>query len=115
MPDDHIDWDAAACAGFSERYGYDPFHPDIIDSDGHEWLDDGTIWEAFGDTSPYYTEARDVCEGCPIRKDCLAHAMERKERWGMWGGLTPIERRRIERAARRERLKEKRARESASA
>jgi hypothetical protein len=35
--------------------------------------------------------------------------LENKERWGMWGGLTPIERRRIERRERRQRLKNKRS------
>lgn len=83
--------------------------PDIIDDDGNEWFDDGTIWEAYGDTSPFYDGARPYCETCPVRDKCLEHALENKERYGMWGGLIPIERRRIERKARRLRLKEKRA------
>ncbi|MCA1844990.1 MAG: WhiB family transcriptional regulator [Actinobacteria bacterium] len=37
--------------------------------------------------------ARDVCEGCPVSEQCLSYAMERPEREGMWGGLTPDERR----------------------
>lgn len=87
------------------------FTPDIFDDAGEEWFDDGTIWEAFGDTSHYYDEARPICEVCPVRAQCLAHALEAKERFGMWGGLTPIERRRIERKDRRQRLKERRAKE----
>ena len=90
------------------RHPKETFYPIIIDGDGVEWIDDGTIWEAFGDTSEYYDEARDICESCPVKKRCLAYAMENKERYGMWGGLTPIERRRIERTARRKRLQEKR-------
>lgn len=85
------------------------WYPDITDDEGEEWIDDGTIWEAYGDTSEHYDEARTLCESCPVRAQCLAHALATKERFGMWGGLTPIERRRIERKERRQRLKEKRA------
>lgn len=97
-----------------ECKGRDPklWYPTIIDDDGQEVLDDGTIWESFGDTSEYYDEARSICNGCPVRNECLSHALAAKERYGMWGGLTPIERRRIERKERRQRLKERRARES---
>jgi WhiB family redox-sensing transcriptional regulator len=86
--------------------------PDIIDESGEEWFDDGTIWEAFGDTSPYYAQGKEICMSCPVRAQCLFSALENKERWGMWGGTTPIERRRVERASRRKRLKERRSREA---
>jgi WhiB family transcriptional regulator, redox-sensing transcriptional regulator len=88
------------------------WYPDIFDADGVEWFDDGTIWEAYGDTSEYYDEAREICDGCPVKEECMLHALAEKERIGMWGGLTPIERRRIERRERRQRLKEKRAKQS---
>lgn len=107
-----MNWDKAKCEGFSEKHGYDPFYPDIIDENGEEWYDDGTIWAAFGDTDPYYEEARQICSLCPIREECLNYAIENKERWGMWGGSTPIERRRVERRDRRERLKQRRAQEN---
>lgn len=83
----------------------DPFFPIIIDADGEEWYDDGTIWQAFGDTDSYYDEAREICNRCPVKEQCLQHALDNKERWGMWGGTTPIERRRVERRERRERRK----------
>lgn len=91
------------------RYPHDIFFPNIIDDDGVEWWDDGTIWEAYGDTSSFYDEARTICVQCPARDECLDHALAEKERYGMWGGLTPIERRRIERKERRAKLKLKRA------
>jgi WhiB family redox-sensing transcriptional regulator len=106
-----VDWNEAACAGYSDRVGYDPFFPQIVDETGEEYYDDGTIWAAFGDTDPYYEEARSICNSCPIKEQCLEYAIERKERWGMWGGSTPIERRRVERRERRERLKQRRANE----
>lgn len=41
--------------------------------------------------SAYYDVARQVCERCPVWKDCLDYG--REETFGMWGGLTPMERR----------------------
>lgn len=93
------------CVPYPKRIWY----PDIVDDDGNEWFDDGTIWEAFGDTSQFYDEARTHCNACPVKDECLSYALANKEYFGMWGGLTPIERRRIQRRERRQRLKEKRA------
>jgi WhiB family redox-sensing transcriptional regulator len=30
--------------------------------------------------------AKDLCAGCPIRRQCLDAALEREEPWGVWGG-----------------------------
>jgi hypothetical protein len=38
----------------------------------------------------YYAVGRELCRRCPVWKDCLKTGIE--ERWGMWGGLTPLER-----------------------
>lgn len=38
-------------------------------------------------------EAKSVCARCPVRDDCLDHAIATDERWGIWGGMTPTERR----------------------
>lgn len=103
-----MDWAGALCADL--KSGYDPFFPVIIDSNGEEWLDDGTIWAAFGDTDSYYEEARQICARCPIADKCREYAIENKERWGYWNS-TPIERRRVERRDRRERRKIKLANE----
>jgi hypothetical protein len=37
---------------------------------------------------------RRVCAACPIRQECLQRALDLREPWGMWGGLTPAERER---------------------
>lgn len=101
-------FDPALCRGGP----YEVWYPNFHDANGDEFLDDGTIWEQFGDTSSAYDKARAVCNQCPIKELCLQDAMERKERFGMWGGLTPIERRRIERRDRRKRLQERRKQEA---
>jgi WhiB family redox-sensing transcriptional regulator len=35
--------------------------------------------------------ARRVCGACPVRVDCLAGALARREQYGVWGGLTASE------------------------
>jgi WhiB family redox-sensing transcriptional regulator len=39
--------------------------------------------------------AKAVCVSCPVRKACLAYALERHEQHGIWGGTTPNERTRL--------------------
>jgi WhiB family transcriptional regulator, redox-sensing transcriptional regulator len=38
-------------------------------------------------------EARAFCRPCPVRTECLAHALDQRVEWGVWGGLTERERR----------------------
>jgi WhiB family transcriptional regulator, redox-sensing transcriptional regulator len=45
-------------------------------------------------------EAKRVCTGCEVRAECLEYALANDERFGIWGGLSERERRRI-RLARR--------------
>ncbi len=44
--------------------------------------------------------AKSYCATCPVRVTCLAFAIERNERFGVWGGLTEKERARLTPAAR---------------
>src|SRR5690606_36354014 len=50
---------------------------------------------------PGIARAKALCERCPVRALCLAEAQERGERFGIWGGLTPDERREARRRERR--------------
>jgi WhiB family redox-sensing transcriptional regulator len=45
--------------------------------------------------------ARDVCNVCPVRQQCLDEALGRNESFGIWGGLTTDERRALRRKAAR--------------
>jgi len=38
-------------------------------------------------------DAREVCTACPVRTECLAHALDNRIRFGVWGGMTERERR----------------------
>ena len=42
-------------------------------------------------------EAKQVCQGCVVREDCLEYALANGEKFGIWGGLSERERRRIRR------------------
>jgi WhiB family redox-sensing transcriptional regulator len=42
-------------------------------------------------------EAKAVCQGCVVREDCLEYALANGEKFGIWGGLSERERRRIRR------------------
>jgi WhiB family redox-sensing transcriptional regulator len=72
-------------------------------------IDDSSPWEAYalcrdynGDdwfpvgtgalTDLKYEEVRKVCNRCPVSEQCLQESLERGDEWGMFGGLTPNER-----------------------
>lgn len=44
-------------------------------------------------------EAKKVCTGCDVRRECLEYALEHDERFGIWGGLSERERRKLKRQA----------------
>lgn len=75
--------DRAACRDLGDE-GRNIFFPDI----------------KVGQTSPrVWDEARQYCDGCAVRLECLNYQMEFEEitarRDGMFGGLTPKERDRL--------------------
>lgn len=39
--------------------------------------------------------AKKLCDGCPVRTACLDDALANRIDYGIWGGLTPRERRQI--------------------
>jgi WhiB family redox-sensing transcriptional regulator len=42
-------------------------------------------------------EAKRICLGCEVRGECLEYALAHDERFGIWGGLSERERRRLKR------------------
>jgi Transcription factor WhiB len=64
----------------------------------------GTVPCRTGDAAAWWPDARqvhspptraalDACRRCPAAAPCLAYAMAADERYGIWGGTTPDERR----------------------
>ena len=43
-------------------------------------------------------EAKEVCRGCVVREECLEYALTNGEKFGIWGGMSERERRRLRRA-----------------
>jgi WhiB family redox-sensing transcriptional regulator len=76
--------------------------PEDVDDQG--WQDRAlcaqTAPEAFFPAKGGSTrEAKRVCRSCEVKGECLDYALENDERFGIWGGMSERERRRIKRAA----------------
>jgi WhiB family transcriptional regulator, redox-sensing transcriptional regulator len=44
-------------------------------------------------------EAKRICSGCDVKAECLEYALANDERFGIWGGMSERERRRLRRRA----------------
>jgi WhiB family transcriptional regulator, redox-sensing transcriptional regulator len=67
-----------------------------------KWTDDALCAQT--DPDAFYPEkggstrdAKRVCLQCPVRMPCLEWALAHDERFGIWGGLSERERRRLKR------------------
>lgn len=72
-----IDWEAAACRDTDTEIFYR--------------VEEERSVKAY----PYINAVRSICGRCPIQKACLAYAFENED-YGVWGGLTTLERKSIE-------------------
>jgi len=76
-------------------------HALALDMRGLEWQDDAACRDVGGDA--WYPAkgrraplARSICEGCPVRVDCLEDALDRHDQYGIWGGYNIDERQKIQ-------------------
>lgn len=72
-------------------------------------IDDADLWQeralcAQTDPEAFFPEkggstreAKRICMGCEVRDECLDYALAHDERFGIWGGLSERERRRLKR------------------
>jgi len=44
-------------------------------------------------------DAKKVCTSCDVKQECLEYALTNDERFGIWGGLSERERRRLRKQA----------------
>lgn len=75
--------------------------PDIGDS-GSDWRDFALCAQVdpelfFPEKGGSTLDAKRVCARCWVQADCLAYALEANEQWGIWGGLSDRERRKLKR------------------
>ena len=65
--------------------------------------EDPELFFPIGNTGPALNqieEAKAVCHRCPVVENCLAWALSAGQDYGIWGGLTEDERRKITRSTR---------------
>jgi WhiB family transcriptional regulator, redox-sensing transcriptional regulator len=87
------EWDPAAIAAFLGQPTETPrWHRDAVCAQADP---EAFFPERGGSTAA----AKRVCQGCPVRAECLEYALANDERFGVWGGLSERERRRIQRGA----------------
>ena len=69
-------------------------------------VDSDIFFPASEDDEQAVTQAKAICEECPVREACLQYALATNQSAGVWGGLDAGDRRRMRRRIRdRERRK----------
>jgi WhiB family redox-sensing transcriptional regulator len=71
-----------------------------FDFDPHPWMTDANCAGVdvdlfFPERGESTYEAKKVCRGCVVRVECLEWAIARPEKFGIWGGMSERERRRL--------------------
>jgi WhiB family redox-sensing transcriptional regulator len=77
---------------------------DVVDDNPLAWQSDAlcaqTDPEAFFPEKGGSTrDAKRICTSCDVRDACLEYALQNDERFGIWGGLSERERRKLKRRA----------------
>jgi len=92
--------------GYEGRGGETVRELDVLDGDAGElsWQERAlcaqTDPEAFFPEKGGSTrEAKRVCLTCDVRSECLEYALAHDERFGIWGGLSERERRKLKKRA----------------
>lgn len=105
---EHVPWDDPGRARLAESGAELPWQkapgerPHIFAEDDKPWAAEALCGEADGDA--WYSEdpherrmAKAICHVCPVRQECLDYAVRTNERWGIWGGLSQFQRRKLRR------------------
>jgi WhiB family redox-sensing transcriptional regulator len=74
------------------------------DADAQSWQEKALCAETdpeafFPEKGGSTREAKKICTGCEVKAECLEYALANDERFGIWGGLSERERRRLRRRA----------------
>lgn len=73
---------------------------EALDLEGLEWQDRGACRGAdadlfFPERGASTRRAKQICSECAVRVECLEYAICTGEKFGIWGGMSERERRRI--------------------
>ena len=61
----------------------------------------GDLWFADSTHTAENKRAKQICKECPVRQECLEDALVHNMQHGIWGGMTPLERRSLKRKMKR--------------
>ena len=96
---------AAASAGLGgRRQGIAGLLGIGLEADAQSWQEQALCAETdpeafFPEKGGSTREAKKICTGCEVKAECLEYALANDERFGIWGGLSERERRRLRRRA----------------
>lgn len=94
-----------------ENWFVDPLELGVPGTEHHVGDDNPLAWQADAlcaqtDPEAFFPEkggstrdAKMICQSCEVRVQCLEYALERDERFGIWGGYSERERRKLRRQA----------------
>lgn len=87
-----------------QRHRAEPIWPgnEPNPADPAPWMDRGLCKETdpdafFPDKGGSVWDAKKVCRRCEVRAECLDYALGNDERFGIWGGTSERERRKLKR------------------
>ncbi|MDO4908633.1 MAG: WhiB family transcriptional regulator [Corynebacterium sp.] len=86
---------AAASGGSAARFD------DLFAAVERDWQEQALCAQTdpeafFPDKGGSTREAKRICAACGVRDECLEFALEHDERFGIWGGLSERERKKLE-------------------
>ncbi len=92
--DDGVEEDEFTLSGFTGLTGLTPEDPGWQELALCAQTDPEAFFPEKGGST---REAKRVCMSCDVRQECLEYALANDERFGIWGGLSERERRRLKR------------------
>jgi WhiB family redox-sensing transcriptional regulator len=91
-------------SGFGQSQGIAGLLGIGLEADAQSWQEQALCAETdpeafFPEKGGSTREAKKICTGCEVKAQCLEYALANDERFGIWGGLSERERRRLRRRA----------------
>lgn len=86
------------------RLGVAGAHSDAEETNSLSWQADAVCAQTdpeafFPEKGGSTRDAKRICAGCDVKQQCLEYALANDERFGIWGGLSERERRKLKKRA----------------
>ena len=97
---DHLPWRGDPAEIVTEQINPTPALTAWLEALHPDWhaeaacVDTPTSWW-FPTRGERTDQAKAICAGCAVKTECLAAALDRGEKFGIWGGTSERERRRL--------------------